>query len=284
MTDRVVGGVDRKSYLVSTMRYKQLVQAELWETAVFEGGGLFTTSRKQRFSMWTFDSQAAQAAHLAVAKRVRTEPPQSWTMHAAFIATVRQSAITAFERPTNSAPATPRNLIEYAMHLMGIADRDTTRLVDCWQVNDLTIDWEKRLMVLREFTLFYIHMTDRYVAGQGFNRRQEVMAAVNSVAWYSYLGRSVAEPLPDDLTSDPAIAENWRGFLEDLQLRHRIYGSYPSERVDDPGNPEGTFIWEFGKLLALLVGRSDDVRAITCVLSAMDGSLADLDPARVLAD
>ena len=79
MTDRVVGGVDRKSYLVSTMRYKQLVQAELWETAVFEGGGLFTTSRKQRFSMWTFDSQAAQAAHLAVAKRVRTEPPQSWT-------------------------------------------------------------------------------------------------------------------------------------------------------------------------------------------------------------
>jgi hypothetical protein len=202
-------------------------------------------------------------------------------MRADFIAKVRQSAIAGFDRRPDSAPGPPSNFSDYAMNLMQIAERDAVRLVNCWQADNLQLDSEQRLNLFYEFTLFYLHLSDRYVAEHGASRREEVMATVSNMAWYSYLSSSVAESLPDDLASDPAIIENWRGFLQDLQLRHQMYERYvwlPAQDTD----PSGTLIWEFAIMVARLFGRPDDRVAVTCILSATEGSLADLNLERLL--
>ena len=64
-----VRGKDGKKYLVSTMRYRKTDAGELWETAVFDGGGFFTPAKNQRHSMWQLFLDAAEAAHADLVKR-----------------------------------------------------------------------------------------------------------------------------------------------------------------------------------------------------------------------
>jgi hypothetical protein len=96
MTDRV-RGKDGKKYLVSTMRYRQTKYGEIWETAIFSGGGFFTSERTQRYSMWMFGPSSAQAAHADAVSKVKADQPQTWIMESAFIEKVRDSATVTFE-------------------------------------------------------------------------------------------------------------------------------------------------------------------------------------------
>jgi hypothetical protein len=100
MTVRVVGK-DGKAYLVSTMRYIERGYEELWETAVFEGGGCLTLSKKQRYTFWAFDAHMAQQVHAGAVWEVENEPTQSWIMSSNQVAEDRRSAIESFDKPIN---------------------------------------------------------------------------------------------------------------------------------------------------------------------------------------
>lgn len=281
VTDNVAGP-DGRRYLVSTMRYEQRGSAELWETAVFEGVGLTTSEQDQRYSMWAFNPQMAEATHSEVVKRVRTEPAESWALTPEFITTIRMSAIGSFQDATTAPTGPPKVIIDYTTDLMRLAEHDMNRLDACWRTLGLTLDWQQRLSALYEFVLFYLHVTDRYMAEYAPEYRDLTVSGITSIAWLSYLSRSVAEPLPVDLESDPAIKENWIGFQQDVQLRHLAYGGARWAQAGDPVNSSGTLLWEFGRLVARAFNRPDDEAAIKCVVSAMDGTMTDLDIARLI--
>jgi hypothetical protein len=281
LTDKVAGP-DGRRYLVSTMRYEQRGSAELWETAVFEGVGFTTSEQNQRYSMWAFNPQMAEATHHDVMNRVRMEPAEAWALAPEFIATIRMSAIASFQDATTTPTGPPKVTIDYTADLMQLAERDMNRLDACWRGLGLTLDWQQRLSALYEFVLFYLQITDRYVAEYAPEFRSLVLSGITSISWLSYLSRSVAEPLPDDLESDPAIKENWIGFQQDVQLRKLAYGGARWAQAGDPVNTSGTLLWEFGRLVARAFNRPDDEAAIRCVVSAMDGTMTDLDIARLI--
>lgn len=139
---------------------------------------------------------------------------------------------------------------------MRIADRDSATLAGLWGQSGLELDWKQRLNVLYEFTLFYLHITDLFVAQHAPRQREGIIDAVTYAAWDAHLTRAVAEPIPRDLT-DPDTAENWKLFAEDLQLRHQLLANYVWERDDNPANPDGTLIWEFAKFRSRSVGRPE---------------------------
>jgi hypothetical protein len=281
VTDNV-SGPDGRRYLVSTIRYEQKGSEELWETAVFEGVGFTTSEENQRYSMWAFNPHMAEATHRDVVRRVRNEPAESWAVTPEFIATIRLSAIASFQEATTPASGPPKVITEYTTNLMRLAERDMNRLDACWRGLGLALDWQQRLSALYEFTLFYLQVTDRYMAEYAPKVRDLVVSGITSIAWLSYLSRSVAEPLPEDLESDPAIKENWIGFQQDVQLRRLAYGTARWAQASDPVNTPGTLLWEFGRLVARAFDRPDDEAAIRCVVSAMDGTMAELGIAQLI--
>ena len=95
ITERIRGKGGKK-YLVSTIRYQQTEIGELWETAVFDSRGFFTSAETQRYSMWVFDPHMAEAAHADVVRRVKNESPDQWMMPPDLIEKVRESAVKNF--------------------------------------------------------------------------------------------------------------------------------------------------------------------------------------------
>ena len=95
MTKRV-RGKDGKKYLISTMQYRKTDAGELWETAVFEGGGFVTPAKKQRYSAWMVFPEGAPAAQADLERRVQNELPEVWAMTSEFIEEVRESAAQMF--------------------------------------------------------------------------------------------------------------------------------------------------------------------------------------------
>lgn len=223
VTENVTGPNGRR-YLVSTIRYDKRGNAELWETAVFEGAGFTTSEQDQRYSMWSFNPQMAEATHRDLVDRVRREPAKSWALAHEFIKTIRMSAVASFQDATTTPSGPPKIVIDYTAGLMRLAERDMNQLDACWREIGLTLDWQQRLQALYKFVLFYLHVTDRYMAQYAPKFRDLVVSGITSIAWLSYLSRSVAEPLPDDLESDPAIKENWVGFQPVC-----IYGKSPTD-------------------------------------------------------
>ena len=173
------------------------------------------------------------------------------------------------------------DLVAYGANIVRVADGDTARVAEAWHAAGLDIDWQQKLHILYEFTLYYLHITDRFVAGQVPAKREEIMQAVTSAAWYAHLVRTVKQ-IPDDLAGDPAVAENWRGFCEDLQLRHQLLGQWVWERADDPQNQEGTLGWEFAKFLGRTFDRPEDIVIIMGVQLSMMGSLAELNSKQLI--
>ena len=165
---------------------------------------------------------------------------------------------------------------------MRLAERDMNRLDACWRDLGLTLDWQQRLHAPYEFVLFYLHVTDRYMTEYAPKYRSLVVSGITSIVWLSYLSRSVAEPLPDDLESDPAIKENWIGFQQDVGLRKLAYGDARWAKTSDPVNTSGTLLWEFSRFVARAFDRPDDEAAARCVVSAMDGTMTDLNIARLI--
>jgi hypothetical protein len=94
-TDRVKGR-DGKKYLISTIRYQQTEIGEIWETAVFDSRGFFTSAETQRYSTWMFDSVMAQASHVDVVRRVKNEAADVWMMPGDLIEKVRESTVKNF--------------------------------------------------------------------------------------------------------------------------------------------------------------------------------------------
>jgi len=178
-------------------------------------------------------------------------------------------------------PATTEPYSRYGVHLVTVAAGDAARVADSWHAGGIDLDWQQKFQVLYELVLYYLHITDRYVAQHRPGQRQRIMDAVTGAAWYAWLTRSVVKPIPEDL-SDPATVENFRGFTEDLHLRHELYAPYVWERADDPDNFEGTLFWEFPKFVSRSLGYPDDLITIMGVQMAMLNSLEFLNSAQLL--
>jgi hypothetical protein len=170
-------------------------------------------------------------------------------------------------------PKSPPKLAEYGLRLVRTADHDSGRLTAVWQQGGLDLSSEERLRLFYEFTLFYLHLTDRFVAEHLPDKREQIMNTVMYVAWYDSLARSVAAPISDDPT-DPDTAESWRGFTEDLHLRHQLFADYVWEGAID--DAEGTLFWEFARFVSRSFGRPDDFFFVSHAGMAMEGCIREL--------
>lgn len=128
------------------------------------------------------------------------------------------------------------------------------------------------LSIAFEFIYFYLHLTDRF-AFEHMNEEQRavLMTGVEKICISSAVN---------------AICHEWAGDLkektkkecmENFYVSMQEYSKYKKWFAEKGKGTKNTLFWEFGKVIAKLAGRENDIRYVTFCIEIVINSLKDLD-------
>lgn len=131
------------------------------------------------------------------------------------------------------------------------------------------IEWFK---VFFEFTYFYLHLTDRFAFGHmDEERRGSLMTGLEEIC-ITFAVDVVCEGWPEDMKEK--IKEESMG---NFYISMEEYSKYKKWFPEKDEGAKDTLFWEFGKTIAKLAGRENDIIYIIACPEIVTNSLKDLD-------
>jgi hypothetical protein len=122
-------------------------------------------------------------------------------------------------------------------------------------------DTEINFKVISEGLCYHYHCTDR-IAWENLDegKRSDFMDAVAYVT--AQASTEIIAEIMFHRGDGTALEELKTVLMDDLYRANLEYGSYPWVDADNVGKMKGTVVWEFGKKVAQMVERQDDVSFI----------------------